>query len=150
MENIYALLKKDHKEFLTNLKQIEKNKNLEKSNTIFQDTIRDLQLHMKGEEVAFYPALEKHAESRMVAFEGEEEHKVAKNVLEDLKASDDEDRWEANFKVFKEMLTHHIEEEEKELFKEAKKVIDKEELMNVTDDFKGIRFEEEVIRDRFE
>jgi hypothetical protein len=40
----------------------------------------------------------------------------------------DDEKWGAKFKVMKENLEHHIEEEEGEMFKQAKQVFDEDEL----------------------
>jgi hypothetical protein len=40
----------------------------------------------------------------------------------------DDETWGAKFKVMKENLEHHIEEEEGEMFKQAKQVFDEDEL----------------------
>ena len=40
----------------------------------------------------------------------------------------DDERWGAKFTVMKENLEHHIEEEEGEMFKQAKQVFDQDEL----------------------
>ena len=40
----------------------------------------------------------------------------------------DDEKWGAKFTVMKENLEHHIEEEEGEMFKEAKQVFDEDEL----------------------
>jgi hemerythrin-like domain-containing protein len=40
----------------------------------------------------------------------------------------DDETWAAKFTVMKENIEHHIEEEEKEMFKQARDVFGKEEL----------------------
>jgi hemerythrin-like domain-containing protein len=40
----------------------------------------------------------------------------------------DDEKWGAKFKVMKENLEHHIEEEEGEMFKQAKQVFDEDDL----------------------
>ena len=40
----------------------------------------------------------------------------------------DDETWGAKFKVMKENVEHHIEEEEGEMFKQARQVLDRDEL----------------------
>ena len=47
----------------------------------------------------------------------------------ELEATDvSDERWAAKFKVMKENIEHHIEEEEGEMFKQARSVFEAEEL----------------------
>ncbi len=54
----------------------------------------------------------------------------------DTEAKDDE-TWTAKFTVLKENIEHHVEEEEGELFKKARKVLSQEEIEEL-----GARMEE--------
>jgi len=40
----------------------------------------------------------------------------------------DDETWGAKFKVMKENIEHHIEEEESEMFKQARQVFDEDDL----------------------
>jgi hypothetical protein len=88
------------------------------------DTITgELGSHELIEEQILYPALKAHAEARDIVLEGYEEHHVADVVVEELHAlKPSDERWGAKFKVLKENIEHHIEEEEGEMFKTARSV----------------------------
>jgi hypothetical protein len=61
--------------------------------------------------------------------EGYEEHHVADVLLDELlDVPPDTDLWKAKVKVLKENVEHHMDEEEDELFKGARAVLDREEL----------------------
>jgi hemerythrin superfamily protein len=89
--------------------------------------------HARAEEKTIYAlfrirALEEDKEMLDLANEGYEEHLVADGLIENLKTlSTDDERWIPMFKVLKDILEHHIHEEESEIFKECKKVFSKEE-----------------------
>jgi hypothetical protein len=90
---------------------------------------RDLQLHEAIEEEIFYPALKEHAEAKDIVLEAYEEHDVVDTIMSEIERTPVEDEtWAAKFKVMKENLEHHIEEEEGEMFKHARKVFDREAL----------------------
>ncbi len=89
----------------------------------------DLVVHEAIEEEIFYPALKQHAEAKEIVLEAYEEHNVVDMVMSELDVTPfDAETWKAKFSVMKENLEHHIEEEEGEMFKQARDVFDKETL----------------------
>jgi hypothetical protein len=61
--------------------------------------------------------------------EGYEEHHVVDEIMGELEMTDvGDETWGAKFKVMKENIEHHIEEEEGEMFKNARQVFDRSEL----------------------
>ncbi|MDI6853089.1 MAG: hemerythrin domain-containing protein [Deltaproteobacteria bacterium] len=129
---LFQMLQKDHDEVKQLFSQIEKGGDREK---LFSQLKDEVNLHQEVEEKFFYPALEKsNAEVREKVFESYEEHHVAKTVLKEFdKMSPSDERWKAKLMVLKELVEHHIEEEEKELFKMAKKALDKKQIQEITD-----------------
>ena len=93
-------------------------------------TIRaELAAHEVAEEQIVYPALRRHEEAKDIVMEGYEEHHVADVLLDELMDTKAEsDVWKAKLKVLKESLEHHIEEEEGEMFKKARKVLERDQL----------------------
>ena len=89
----------------------------------------ELMAHERIEETVFYPALRTDAKAKDIVREGYEEHHVIDMILDELLDVPEElDEWKAKMKVLKENIEHHIEEEEGEMFKIAKKVFDEETL----------------------
>ena len=81
------------------------------------------------EEEIFYPALKEHPKAKDIVLEGYEEHHVVDLLMGELEALDVADEtWGAKAKVMKENIEHHIEEEEGEMFKQARQVFDRQEL----------------------
>jgi hemerythrin-like domain-containing protein len=90
---------------------------------------REMVVHERIEEEIFYPALKEHPKAREIVLEGYEEHHVVDEIMGELEATDVSDEtWGAKFKVMKENIEHHIEEEEGEMFKNARQVFDRQEL----------------------
>ena len=146
MKEFFQLLKKDHVEVKGILGQLIETNKTKKREELF-DTLRlELVPHMKAEESTFYPPLMKKKEAREDAMEGIEEHHVSEMVLKELeKMPKDEDQWQAKIKVFKELVEHHIEEEESKIFKSAKKTLEKDELEDI---MKKFNKEKEKIKKR--
>jgi hemerythrin-like domain-containing protein len=126
-----SLLKADHdkvKKMLT--EGDETSERAEKTRTeLFARLKEELTIHERIEEEIFYPALKEHPKARDIALEGYEEHHVVDEIMGELEATDVSDEtWSAKFKVMKENIEHHIEEEEGEMFKQARQIFDDAEL----------------------
>ena len=55
-----------------------------------------------------------------IFFEGDIEHGLADQLVEEIKRTEDDDMWSARVKVLAELVEHHIEEEEEELLPDYK------------------------------
>jgi hemerythrin-like domain-containing protein len=81
------------------------------------------------EEEVLYPAMKEHPRARELALEGYAEHHVVDTILAELEQTDpDDEQWTAKFKVAKENLEHHIDEEENEAFPAVRRAFSEEEL----------------------
>jgi hemerythrin-like domain-containing protein len=131
-------LQKDHqevKQILANLKNTS-DRAMKTREDLFMNLKQELIPHMKGEEKHFYPSLKDNKEAREVTMESLEEHHVAETVLKELdKLSRDAENWGAKLKVFKEIVEHHIEEEEEELFKAAEDTLDEDDFDKIMTSF---------------
>jgi len=141
------LLKRQHKEVKSLFKKLESTDNPRMRRQLMTEIARNLEGHTAIEEEIFYPAvreLESQKAEEMV-LEAYEEHHVVKLVLAELPQVNPEDeRFEAKMTVLSELIEHHVQEEEKEMFKLAQK-LGKNELENL-----GERMEErfETLRGR--
>ena len=95
---------------------------------------QELTIHETIEEEILYPALKEFAKTRDIALEAYEEHHVVDSILAELEETPvDDETWAAKLTVMKENLEHHIEEEEDEMFKQARQVMDEGELSELGD-----------------
>ena len=93
-----------------------------------------LDVHETIEEEILYPALKEFAKTKDIALEAYEEHHVVDMVMAELEATPVTDEtWAAKLTVAKENLEHHIEEEENEMFKQARQVMDDAQLEELGD-----------------
>ena len=126
-----SLLKADHDKVKKMLAEGEATtERAEKTRTELFSTLKaELMVHEQIEEEIFYPALKSHPKAQDIVLEAYEEHHVVDEVMGELEATDVTDEtWAAKFKVMKENIEHHIEEEEGEMFKQARSVFDTAEL----------------------
>ena len=129
--NAFTLLKNDHKKVAGLLEQIDKTteRGVKTREELFTRLKSELELHTEIEETIFYPVLEENEETRDIALEAVEEHRIVKQFLSELESlSKDEEQWTAKFTVLKENIEHHLEEEEGEMFKKARKVLSEQQI----------------------
>ena len=129
------LLKEDHKKVRGLLAELEATtpRGVKKRTQLLETIAKELRVHTKIEEEIFYPAFkaagEKSDDDKMY-FEALEEHRAAGElVLPDLENTEPgSDRFSGRAKVLKELIEHHADEEEKEMFPRARKLLSAAEL----------------------
>ncbi len=129
--NAFALLKADHEKVAGILESIEETteRAVKGRSELFAQLKAELDLHAMIEEEIFYPALEETEEAREITLEAYEEHRLVKQLLTELEAEPkDTEEWTAKFTVLKENIEHHVEEEEGEMFKNARQALTEEEI----------------------
>ncbi len=139
MNNILTTLKQEHaalKELLDEIKATTDKAG--KTRTALLKKIEAALIpHAKWEELVFYPAFAARADHEELLQHAEaiQEHRAVElTVLPDIHACDPESRQFAGCaQVLAEFVTHHAKEEEKEMFKSAKKLFSKEELAEFDD-----------------
>jgi iron-sulfur cluster repair protein YtfE (RIC family) len=128
---ILDLIKQDHEKTRSQFEKILNSgkKEVAARQKLFSQLEEELQVHLEGEERFFYPALEEHEEAREKVLEAFEEHQVAKTMLGTFKSlAVDDERWKAKLTVLHEIVEHHLKEEEREVFKMARKTLDKHQM----------------------
>ena len=124
----FELLKADHEKVNGLFDELEAATGKAKL-SVFNQIKTELELHTHLEETIFYPALEKPEETHDLTLEAYEEHKVVKTLLAKLsRARTADDEWQAQAKVLRENVEHHVDEEENELFDKADEALSDEEL----------------------
>lgn len=100
-----------------------------KRRSIFEELKREMTVHEQIEEQIFYKELRAHPKAKDLVLEGIEEHNVVDTIMGELELTEPSDEnWGAKFKVMRESIEHHIEDEEGEMFPTARKVFDSDEL----------------------
>jgi hemerythrin superfamily protein len=104
----------------------------ERRERVFHQVEDALKTHTKIEEEIFYPAFRDVAvtkRDRQLFFEAVEEHHAVDTVLPEVASVRAEpDVFAARAKVLKEIVEHHAEEEETEMFPRARKLLPASEL----------------------
>src|SRR5438552_9584490 len=129
-----ALLKKDHQTVRQLLKKLVSSAENGRSEaaTLFRQIENELKIHTQIEEEIFYPAFRDAVEGKEdehIYYEALEEHHVVDLVLPEIKStSRNSDEFPAKAKVLKDLVEHHAEEEESQMFPKARKAMGTAEL----------------------
>ncbi|MDG2538855.1 hemerythrin domain-containing protein [Dyella jiangningensis] len=131
------LLKNDHqavKELLTELADTT-SRAVKRRTTLLREIHLNLHAHTTIEEEIFYPAYKEAGdkEQAKMYFEALEEHRAAEDlVLPDLLQTDpSSEQFSGRAKVLKELIEHHVQEEEQDMFKQARSLLDKATLQEL-------------------
>ena len=132
--NAIDMLREDHEKVRELLSQLSSTTNRAAKNRsdLLQKVKKELLIYTQIEEEIFYPAFRDSQadESKKLFYEAKEEHRaVDELVLPDVENTEPaSEEFAGRIKVLKDMIEHHAEEEEQEIFPKAKKALSKEEL----------------------
>jgi hemerythrin superfamily protein len=132
-----ALLKADHKKVRALLETLDKTDAPARRTKLLSQIEVEVKAHARVEEEIFYPAFRRKAEDSdqvQMFFEAKEEHGLVDIILPKAKASDPAgEEFGARAKVLLDLIVHHAKEEEKEMFKAARELFDRDELKALGD-----------------
>ena len=123
---IYEVLKADHQRMRALLERIDTLEVTEEASRLaaFQELQVLLRSHAQAEAQVFYAALEVDPRTAEAGRQGQVEHEMLARLVERLESLDTAERqWVATFAVLRAQLEHHIQEEETEIFPQARRVI---------------------------
>ncbi|HYC59187.1 MAG TPA: hemerythrin domain-containing protein [Thermoanaerobaculia bacterium] len=139
MPNAITMLKSDHatvKRLLRELAETSERAVKQRESLVLQIE-RELKTHAQLEEEVFYPAFKAAAaktDAEELFYEAAEEHHVADMVLPALKAANPKSHeFKAKAKVLKDLIEHHIKEEEQQMFAVARQLWDEDQLRELGD-----------------
>ena len=93
---------------------------------------------MDAEEETFYAALGKHKEGQELVVEGIDEHRLAQMQLTQVgQVQVTDESFTPKIKVLKDVIEHHVEEEEGEMFKTARELFKADEATQI-----GMQFQQ--------
>ena len=123
-----SLLEKQHRKAEATFKKLESGKG--DASALVQELADNLAAHMAIEQEIFYPAV-RALKEELVA-ESFEEHAIAEFVLKRLLGtSPTAPSFKAKVVALKELIEHHVEEEEEELFPAVEKKMQAEALLDL-------------------
>lgn len=145
--NAIDLLISDHERVKTLLTQLSESteRGIKKRTELLNKLEIEITVHTQLEEQILYPAFKKAGgkEQQVMYYEAKEEHRTVDSlVLPDLKNTDPSTpEFAGRVKVVKELLEHHIEEEEREMFPQARKLLGKATLEQLGAEMEALKAE---------
>ena len=124
--NATDLLEKQHRKVETIFAKLEDVARPSDAKQLLEELANDLAAHMTIEQELFYPAV-RSIDAELVA-ESFEEHALAELALKRLLAADTAEAFKARVTALKELIEHHVEEEEEELFPKVDKALGSDKL----------------------
>jgi hemerythrin-like domain-containing protein len=143
MPNAIALLKADHATVRGLLRELEATteRGTKIRERLLAEIEREIKIHSQIEEELFYPTFKKVAEdteAEDLFYEATEEHHVVDMVLPELKSTSPKTpEFAAKAKVLKDLIEHHAQEEETEMFVEARRLMSDEQLRALGDELES-------------
>jgi hemerythrin-like domain-containing protein len=125
MPNAITMLKSDHATLKRLLRELSETSDraVKQRESLVERIEQTLKTHAQVEEEVFYPAYKavtEGSDAEDAFYEAAEEHHVVDMVLPALKAANPKSHeFKAKAKVLKDLVEHHIREEEGEMFREA-------------------------------
>jgi hemerythrin superfamily protein len=120
-----TLLERQHRKVEAIFKKLESGKS--DASPLLTELANDLVAHLAIEQTIFYPAVRSVKEDLIL--EAYEEHAIAELALKRLLATKPEDMtFKAKVTTLKELILHHVKEEEEELFPRVERALGDEKL----------------------
>lgn len=140
--DIVSIILEDHKPLIELIKVMkDSERSADERFAAYQEFAPILIAHAKPEEEVLYAAMKKDKGLREEAFEGDVEHQLADQMVEEIKRTTDQDLRSARIKVLAELVEHHIEEEEKELLPDYKKSSDLQTRVQLGNKFLEVKMQ---------
>ena len=138
-EDVLVLLKQDHAKVKTLFKAaLAKDSGDASVAKLATEIVFELELHTKAEETIVYPALKEKAvaadadAATDLVLEAYVEHGSVKELIAKIQSMSPKDEsYKAVLTVMSEQVEHHVEEEESDMFKQARQLLGKDELSDL-------------------
>lgn len=116
-----AMLKADHQLISTLFKDYEKAETKAAKKKIVSQICLELSIHAQIEEEIFYPGVKAVLKDKTLIPEAIVEHATLKSLIAQVEGVEpDGEMFDAKIKVLDEYVSHHVKEEQDEMFPEAK------------------------------
>jgi hemerythrin superfamily protein len=139
-EGILQDLHQDHEEVSGLIAQCLKTEGSAERNQLFKEIMSMLIAHSEAEQNVLYKKLQKSEDekTRSFVFEGINEHQIVEQQLQQMSRARNKasEQWTAQLTVLKELVNHHVREEESTGFTCARREFDSEELEKMRDQFR--------------
>ena len=128
-----ALLKEDHEQGRGLLESMTRATGARRTKLLGQIE-QELKVHTQIEEEIFYPAFReasKKKDDQIMVYEAVQEHHMVDVALPEAGEGENNEDLKGKAKVLKELVEHHADEEEEDMFPRARKLMSRDELRDL-------------------
>lgn len=150
MPDIYETIRKDHERHRKLLDAIaDTSGDSEKRRKCWNDFYYDVKAHAAAEEETFYSKIMAKPDGQDDARHSVAEHHEMDELMEELQGIDfSSPQWLQKFQQLKHDYEHHMDEEEEDIFKTARKVLTDDKTGEISDAFLSRKAAEEELVDK--
>ena len=138
-EGILQDLHQDHEQVSEFIEKLLKTEASAERTPLFKDLMNMLLAHSHAEQNVLYKKMEKAGDekARSFAFSGLNEHQIVEQQLQQMSRARNKasEQWTAQLKVLRELVNHHVREEESTGFTCARREFDVEQLEKLGEQF---------------
>jgi len=139
-QGILKDLHQDHEEVSDLIERLIKNKDAKERSGMFREIMNMLLAHSHAEQNVLYRKMQKSDDekTRSFVYEGENEHQILEQQLQQMSKARNKasEQWTAQAVVLKELVSHHVKEEESTGFSCARREFDAEMLEKLGEQFR--------------
>jgi hemerythrin-like domain-containing protein len=139
-QGILEELHQDHQEVSGLIEQILQTGEAKERNSMFKELMSKLLAHSHAEQGVLYRKMEKSDDEkvRRFAYEGDNEHHIVEQQLQQMSRARNKasEQWTAQATVLRELVNHHVKEEEDTGFGCARREFDAETLEKLGEQFR--------------
>lgn len=122
--DIFKLLHDDHEEVSQLLERLVAADETKERERLLTRIREELLIHSEAEAKTFYRALRDDEKARDNILEAVQEHHLVKQLLNEMaRMKADSEQFHAKAEVLQEMVQHHVQEEEGEIFDDAREIL---------------------------
>jgi len=141
-KDIFSLMKADHDKVEALFQKLEKtDEHATYTRDKFYEELRtELAIHTEAEEMTLYPTLKLVEQTQDIGFEAVEEHAIIHYLINKIDGTPyDSLEWMAQLKALREVVRHHVKEEESVMFRKMRKAFTEDELRYFADSFQQMK-----------
>lgn len=138
--DIYEYIKADHEYIAHLFKQFDNSDLPVRQRQIIELIAQELMIHAHAEQKTFYKVLMEFPQTKDNALHGKKEHQQIEEQINNILLKNEDVDWYKNIKKFRELVEHHVKEEENNLFKKAKQFLSVEDAYNLKEKMHYMKF----------
>lgn len=135
MPDVTTLMEQDHRELEGYFAQFKSSQDPKVAQTICEE----LDVHAAAEEQAVYPRFAEESALQDFVKEGEKEHGGARQIVGQIKNTTNPEHLAELVGKLEGAVSHHVHEEETEMFPKAREVLDASELEQLGEAFEAAK-----------